>query len=75
MAPRCGKPMRRYEAAHGPILDDPACGRPAGHDGPCRTALALARYVAADTGRVTAARRAGRYKYPDRRRPRQWDAA
>jgi hypothetical protein len=45
-APRCGKPMNRYEAVNGPMLEDPACARPAGHHGPCRSAPAWARYLA-----------------------------
>ena len=43
MAPRCGKPMRRHERAGRPVLEDPACGRPEDHPGPCRSTAALAR--------------------------------
>ena len=43
MSPRCGKPMARYEAANGPMPEEPACGRPEGHPGPCRSEVALAR--------------------------------
>ena len=45
MSPRCGKPMTRYEASNGPMIDQPACGRPEGHGGPCRSGVALARYA------------------------------
>lgn len=72
-SPRCGKTLAldgRYE--RGGIAGDPgnppACGRPDGHNGPCRSAAALARYAPADTARITAGRRAGRYRYADRRR-------
>jgi hypothetical protein len=68
MRARCGKPMRRCEAANGPMPEPPACGRPEGHPGPCRTVPALIRYSRADKDRILAARRAGRYRYPDRRR-------
>ena len=42
-APRCGKPMTRYEASNGPMPEEPACGRPEGHPGPCRSTIAMAR--------------------------------
>ena len=58
-APRCGKPMTRYEASNGPMLEDPECARPEGHPGPCRSAPALARKYRADVARVAAVRRAG----------------
>ena len=45
--PRCAKPMTRYEpAGWPPVLRDPACGRRAGHRGPCRSEVAWARYLA-----------------------------
>jgi hypothetical protein len=49
--PRCGKPMLRYEKAAFPALEDPACGRPEDHKGRCRSAAAMARYLAADAAR------------------------
>lgn len=45
--PRCGKPMTRYEASNGPMPEEPACGRPEGHRGPCRSATAWARQMRA----------------------------
>src|SRR6516225_7540604 len=54
LSPRCGKPMTRYEAANGPMLDDPACGRPEGHPGPCRSRAAVTREYAADVTRLAA---------------------
>jgi hypothetical protein len=33
--------MHKYEAAHGPLLDDVTCGRPEGHNGVCRSVQAL----------------------------------
>ena len=42
-APRCGKPMTRYEASNGPMPEEPECARPEGHRGRCRSAAALAR--------------------------------
>ena len=47
MAPRCGRPMLRYEAVNGPMPEEPACGRPAGHPGPCRSEVAFARQLRA----------------------------
>ena len=35
--------MRRYEAVHGALPEAPECGRPAGHNGPCRSVLAMVR--------------------------------
>jgi hypothetical protein len=29
--------MRKFEAVHGPLLDDVVCGRPEGHNGRCRS--------------------------------------
>ena len=46
-APRCGKPMARYEASNGPMPEVPACARPEGHNGPCRSAAAWARQMRA----------------------------
>ena len=45
MPPRCGRPMTRYEASNGPMPEEPSCGRPAGHHGPCRSAPAWARQM------------------------------
>jgi hypothetical protein len=47
--------MTRYEAANGPMIEDPECGRPKDHNGPCRTRPAVARKYAADTARLAAA--------------------
>ena len=49
-APRCGKPMTRYEASNGPMLEDAACGRPVGHHGPCRSVQAWARLMKGQPG-------------------------
>lgn len=61
VAPRCGRPMRRYRPA------DPAgreevnrvteCGRPQCHRGKCRSAEAVTRYYAADARRITEGRK------------------
>lgn len=51
MAATCGQPMRRYETASGRPPEDPACGRPAGHQGPHRSQAAVARYRRADLER------------------------
>lgn len=59
LSPRCGKPMLRYEAANGPMLDQPECARPEGHAGMCRTGPALARKYAADRDRIYALRAQG----------------
>jgi hypothetical protein len=58
-APRCGKPMfqhkaanvYRYEATNGPMLEEPVCARPEGHNGPCRSGFAVARNYRADVRR------------------------
>ena len=42
-APRCGQPIRGYEAVWGALLDDLACGRPAGHNGQHRSVQSLDR--------------------------------
>jgi DNA-binding transcriptional regulator YiaG len=43
-APRCGKPMTRYEPqGWPPVLEDPVCGRIWNHGGPCRSEMSLAR--------------------------------
>ena len=60
LSPRCGRPMARYETAGGPAVlmdEEPACGRPEGHHGPCRSAAAVARYYAADMARIAEIRR------------------
>ena len=54
MAPRCGNPMRRCETIWGPQPEQPACARPAGHNGPCRSAPALARYYRSSNARLAA---------------------
>ena len=59
-APRCGKPMTRYEAANGPMPEEPECARPAGHHGRCRSVAALARKYQADNVRIAGLRQAGR---------------
>lgn len=57
-APRCGKPMRRYEPAAGPaVLADPVCGRPDEHNGACRSERSVARQYRIASARITAARR------------------
>ena len=43
--------MRRHEAAHGALLDDVLCGRPAGHNGPCRSPQSLAKALELDRKR------------------------
>jgi hypothetical protein len=52
----------RAERSGIPVLGDEtyACGRPAGHPGPCRSAQALARYTRADKTRFTRWRRSRR---------------
>jgi len=65
---RCGRVMRRYEKVHGALPEAPECGRPAGHNGPCRSVLAmvrdrpkmLARQAVFRRRRREAARQAGR---------------
>jgi hypothetical protein len=37
--------MLRFEAVWGALLEDPACGRPEGHNGPCRSVQAVAAAV------------------------------
>ena len=68
MSPRCGKPMTRYEAANGPMPEEPTCARPEGHSGMCWSAAFLARRYAADVARIAEARRARRYGRPRLRR-------
>lgn len=43
--PLCGRRMRRYEPARWgvAVVDDPACGRPAGHNGRCLSEMAMSR--------------------------------
>jgi hypothetical protein len=53
-APSCGKPMIRYETANGPMLEEPECAQPAGHNGACRSAPALRRKREADLACVGA---------------------
>lgn len=60
LAPRCGKPMTRYEASNGPMPEQPECARPEGHSGMCRSGPALARKYRADQAWLAEARRAGR---------------
>ena len=62
-SPRCGKAMTRYEAVNGPMLEDPVCGRPEGHQGRCRSEAALARKYAADVARIGAVRREYGWRY------------
>lgn len=49
-APRCWKPLRRRDdtAVPGEAF---VCGRPAGHNGPCRSRGAVTRYYQTDTRR------------------------
>ena len=43
-APRCAKPMTRYEPqGWPPVLEDPVCGRVWNHPPPCRSEQSLAR--------------------------------
>ena len=56
-SPRCARPMRHYELPGLPVLEDPSCGRPEGHHGPCRSPAAMARHAAAQAYR-TAGRQA-----------------
>ena len=52
-APRCGKPMLNYETRlRVAVLKDPVCGRREGHQGPCRSEVAVARMNAASVVRV-----------------------
>ena len=45
-SPRCGRTMARYEpTGWPPVLEDPVCGRPEGHNGPCRSAQAWTRQM------------------------------
>jgi len=60
-APRCGRVMAadgRAERGGEAVLPGMElwCGRPAGHNGPCRSQLSVARGVAYDQGRRAAAR-------------------
>ena len=57
---RCGRVMRRYESVHGALLDDLLCGRPAGHNGPCRSGIAWDRYLREDRARLAVARERAR---------------
>lgn len=43
VTPRCGRPMRRYEAVWGALPEEPECGRPEDHTGQCRSSMALKR--------------------------------
>jgi hypothetical protein len=49
--------MIRYETANGPMLEEPECAQPAGHNGACRSAPALRRKREADLARLAAATR------------------
>ena len=69
MSPRCGRPMLRFEAVWGPLLEDPVCGRPEGHNGVCRSTLALAKALEGDRKRWPRVRD----RYQARRR--EWDRA
>lgn len=64
-APRCGRVLAldgRFErgGVAGDPGDPPACGRPEGHRGPCRSEAAVARYRRADRDRQAAARERSR---------------
>jgi hypothetical protein len=52
--------MLRFEAVWGALLEVPECGRPEGHNGPCRTVLGVRRKQEADTARWTQRRRSRR---------------
>ena len=54
LVPRCGKPMRRFEAVWGALPEEPECGRPRGHNGPCRSVPAVARIYAEANARLAA---------------------
>ncbi|HXJ28692.1 MAG TPA: hypothetical protein VNH17_23495 [Streptosporangiaceae bacterium] len=46
MTPRCGRVLRRYEPrGWPPVLFDPVCGRPEGHNGPCRSEMGWDRVL------------------------------
>ncbi len=56
MAPRCGRPLRRYEPVAGPpVLEPQSCGRPEGHRGPCRSPRSIARAHEASVRRMASA--------------------
>lgn len=54
-SPRCGRLLQRNERG-GPVLDDPACGMPAGHRGHCLSEAAWRRKLEANARYVQAAR-------------------
>ena len=54
--------MARYETVHGPLLDDPVCGRPAGHNGPCRSVMSLASERPKDLARNARWKRERRWR-------------
>jgi hypothetical protein len=60
--------MRRFEAVHGALLEDPVCGRPAGHNGQCRSVLALEKQRPKETARVNRWRRSRRRELQAQRR-------
>ena len=71
MTARCGRVMRRYEAVHGALPEAPECGRPAGHNGPCRTVQAMAREAPKEAARL----RARRFRaWLEANMPEQWQA-
>ena len=43
--------MRRLEAVWGALLEDPVCGRPEGHNPPCRSAQSVQRARTGDLAR------------------------
>jgi hypothetical protein len=45
VTPRCGRVMQRREATWGALLDEVTCGRPEGHNAPCRSVQAVAAAV------------------------------
>lgn len=62
LGPRCGRVLAldgRFErgGVPGDPGDPPRCGRPDGHNGRCRSAEAVARYLRADVARAAARRR------------------
>jgi hypothetical protein len=52
--------MQRREAIWGALLEDPPCGRPEGHNGPCRSVMAVRRKQETDTARLARRRRSRR---------------
>jgi hypothetical protein len=60
--------MIPYEIPGRPVLDDPTCGRPEGHQGMCRSKAALSRKYSADVVRITEVRQVLGVRYGKPRR-------